>query len=986
LSALYRTDGGGQVDRSRPIGFSFNGKAMHGFAGDTLASALLANGIRVVGRSFKYHRKRGVFAIGSEEPNALVQIGDDETAEPNTRATMVDLAEGMQAFSQNHWPSLAFDVQALTGFLAPVFGPGFYYKTFIRPHGWWMKYERILRRAAGIGRAPRAPDAARYEQCFAHCDVLVIGAGPAGLRAAQAAAERGADVWLIDENASAGGWLNRERASVEGDAGAGWAGETVASLRRMPNVTVKTRTTAFGYYDHNLVALAEHLPMDDPADVTQRLWRLRASRVVLATGAIERSLVFAGNDLPGVMLAGAARAYANQYGVKAGKCALVFTTNDSAYRTVADLHDAGIRVAAIVDCRSSVDDDVLSVATSRGIEVLENHFVIRAQGGGELRAALVRNVAGGAARKINCDLLAVSGGWSPAIHLHAQSGGRSAFDEEAQAILPTDSKQASLHAGSVRGTSRLPDCLADGYDAGSAAAREAGFEKSVAGERLQASLDCDAGVNASLWQMPDYIGGKSFVDLQDDVTVADISQAHCEGYRSIEHLKRYTTLGMGTDQGKTSNVSGIALLASHRAESILQVGTTTFRPPYTPVTMGTVAGPEIGARLMPVRRSPIHDEHVADGADFDDNGLWKRPKCYRGENESVTDSVVRETIAVRNSAGIADVSTLGKFEIQGEDGAVFIERVYANSMATLVPGRSRYAIMLREDGAVFDDGTLTCMAPNHYFLTTSTSHESHVHEHLEYLLDAWWPELDVNLTRVTDYWAAVAVAGPEAQALLQEAGMSPSAADLQHMSFAPATIMEVQARIMRVSFSGEWACEIYVPASNGARLWRQLRELGATPYGLDAMDALRIEKGYIGVGAEADGRTSPLDLGLPSGIRRNEKFIGHDGLKRLHERAGDRLELVGLVAEDSSFRLNEGAQLINQADERGFGTIVGHVTSAAFSPTMQRSIALALLRNGRNRIDGNVNVTDPMRGARTSGSARVTLPLFYDPGNKRLRG
>lgn len=958
---------------------------MHGFAGDTLASALLGNGVRVVGRSFKYHRKRGVFAIGSEEPNALVQIGNDDTAEPNTRATMVDLAEGMQAFSQNHWPSLGFDVQALTGFLAPVFGPGFYYKTFIRPHGWWMKYERILRRAAGIGRAPRVPDAARYEHCFAHCDVLVVGAGPAGLRAAHAAAVRGADVWLVDENAFAGGWLNRERASIDGDAGADWAGETVASLERMRNVTVKMKTTAFGYYDHNLVALAEHLSADEPSDVTQRLWRLRATQVILATGATERSLVFAGNDLPGVMLAGAARAYVNQYGVNVGNCALVFTTNDSAYRTVADLHDAGVRVAAIVDCRSSVDKDVLSLASSRGVEVLANHVVIRTQGRGELRAVLVRNVAGGAARKINCDLLAVSGGWSPSIQLHAQSGGRSAFEEEAQAIVPTDSKQASQHAGSVRGTSRLNDCLADGYAAGCAAAGEAGFKTVVVEKDLQASLECDAGINASLWQVVDYIGGKSFVDLQNDVTAGDISQAHGEGYRSIEHLKRYTTLGMGTDQGKTSNVSGIALLARHRGEPMLQVGTTTFRPPYTPVTMATVAGPEIGARLMPVRRSPIHDEHVADGAIFDDNSLWKRAKCYRGENESVSDSIIRETIAVRNSAGIADVSTLGKFEVQGEDSAVFIERVYANSMATLVPGRSRYAIMLREDGAVFDDGTLTCMAPNHYFLTTSTSHEIHVHEHLEYLLDAWWPELEVNLTRVTDYWSAVAVAGPEARALLKKAGMPPSADDLQHMSFAPATIMGIEARIMRLSFSGEWACEIYVAASNGARLWRQLRNLGAVPYGLDAMDALRIEKGYIGVGAEADGRTSPVDLGLPSGIRRTEKFLGRDGLKRLHERSGDRLELVGLIAEDSSFCLNEGAQLVNQADEPGFGTIVGHLTSAAFSPTLQRYIALALLRNGRSQIDGTVNVMDPMRGANTPGSARVTLPLFYDPESARPR-
>lgn len=988
MTAGRRTEHGGRVDRNGRIAFRFDNQRLTGLPGDTLASALLANGVKTVGRSVKYHRKRGLLAIGSEEPNALIRVGTGVDAEPNTRATMLPLVEGLKARSQNSWPSVNFDVYAIFGKLGPLLSAGFYYKTFMWPRRAWMAYERIIRNVAGLGECPAGPDSNRYEHAFAHCDVLVVGAGPAGLRAARVAADAGADVWLVDEDQWVGGWLNRERAAIDNGRGIDWVDAERAHLDRLPNVRVMTRTTAFGYYDHNLVGLVELLPSSAPAQSCQRLWRLRACQVVLATGAIERPFVFPENDLPGIMLAGAVRGYANQYGVLAGSRMVVCTNNDSAYRTAMDVHDVGITVAAVVDNRKAADPEVVDELQRRNIPLLLHHAVVRANGRSCVRSVSVRELSASArtVARLQCDLLAVSAGWSPAIHLHAQSGGTSAYDEAIASVRPAEVRQATHLAGAAYGHFALRKCMDDGARAGVAAAAAAGFacESTPFAPRIR--LPGDSGTIAPMWDAPASGGGKAFVDLQNDVTSDDVGQAYREGYQSVEHLKRYTTLGMGTDQGKTSNVNGLAILAGHRQEPITAVGTTTFRPPFTPVTLGAIAGPDVRDRLDRVRRSPLHDEHEKCGAEFDHNGLWLRPKFYPANAESPADAIHREARIVRSDCGVADVSTLGKFEVQGPDAGSFLERVYANSVSRLVPGRTGYGLMLREDGIIFDDGTVTCLGEGRYFLTVSTSHAEQVHEHLEYFREFCCAELKVAVTCVTEYWGAVAVAGPRAAALLQQVDVrcAPGIGELSHMSATTGTVAGLPARLLRVSFSGEWACEIYVPARRISQIWRELLRLGAIPYGLEAMDVLRIEKGFISVGAEANGRTTPIDLGFARMVGKNTRYVGQHGLSRIHRNEINRLQLVGLIADDPSIALRQGSQLLANAGERGFGSSVGHISSAAFSPVLGRCIALALLQNGRSRMNEIVYVADPIRGSASDARATVCPPCFFDPDGKRL--
>ncbi|MEX0707831.1 MAG: sarcosine oxidase subunit alpha family protein [Woeseia sp.] len=985
MTRRRRTGSGGQVDRRGAISFCFDKRRYQGLPGDTLASALLANGVTVVGRSVKYHRRRGIFSIGSEEPNALVRIGND--GQPNTRATMVPLIDGLEAWSQNRWPTLGFDVFAMLGALAPLLSTGFYYKTFMWPRRAWKAYEHVIRKVAGLGEPPVRADPDAYEHAFGHCDVMVVGCGPAGLSAARVAADAGADVWLVDESPWAGGWLNRERATIDSRTGSEWAAAEIAYLESLANVRVLLQTTAFGYYDHNLVALAQ-LPAAGSAG-RQRLWRVRASRVILATGAIERPCVFAGNDLPGVMLAGAARAYVNQFGVRAGHRAVVFTNNDSAYRTAMDLHDAGVTVVAVVDCRTAADPGVEEEIRQRKIPILKEHVLVCAAGGSRLRHVRVRPAAGPAGRssRLKCDLLAVSAGWSPAIHLHAQSGGASTYDEATASVIPADNRQATHLAGAVCGRFGLAHCLDDGARAGAAAAAKAGFSCQPPRAVARSRLPGDAGEVAPLWAVPDSASGTAFVDLQNDVTGGDVEQACLEGYESVEHLKRYTTLGMGTDQGKTSNINGLAILAGRRGRPIASIGTTTFRPPYTPVTMGAVAGPEVRERLEPVRRSPLHDVHAELAAEFDHNGLWLRPAYYPAAGESMRDAVERETRTVRTDCGIIDVSTLGKFEVQGPDAARFMERVYVNRLTRLASGRSRYGLMLREDGMIFDDGTVTRLDESRYFLTTSTSHAAHVHEQLDYFLEICCAGMEVAVTCVTEYWAAIAVAGPRAPAVLQAVGVdcSPRIEQLPFMAVTTGTVAGIPARLLRISFSGEWACEIYVPARQSTHVWNELRRHGALPYGLEAMDTLRIEKGFIGVGAEANGRTTPIDLGFARMTGKTERHIGQYGLQRVHRNAGNRLELVGLLADDPGAAMNQGAQLLATQGQRGFGSSIGHVSSAAYSPTLGRHVALALLAGGRSRTGDSVYVADPLRGSKRDLRASVCAPCFYDPDGTRLQ-
>lgn len=987
----HRLADGGLIDRSRPYSFTFNGRALQGYAGDTLASALLANGVSVVGRSFKYHRRRGIFSAGSEEPNALVQLETAARTEPNMRATQVELYDRLTAASQNCWPSLEFDINALTDVFSRFLPAGFYYKTFMWPRSWWMRYEQYIRNAGGMGVSPRTPDPDHYVHCHAHCDVLVVGGGPAGLSAALAAARAGARVILATEDFAWGGSLLAERAEIDGRPVLEWVRNSVAELAAHPDNTLLLRSSVFGYFDHNLIAIAQAVHPRSAHAPRQCLWKVRARQAVLATGAIERPLVFADNDLPGVMLASAARAYLNRYAVKPGERAAVFTNNDSAYATALDLHRAGVAVSAVIDPRAQVTSELPTRARAAGIEVLAAHAVVRATGGrrvtGVQVAAMENGAIRGEPRELACDLLCVSGGWSPAVHLFSQSKGRLRYDERLAAFVPDVSAQAERSAGAARGSFALADCLAEGAQAGSAAAEAAGLR------RVAVSVPGTTRVSEApllpLWDIESEATrtAKRFVDLQNDVTTRDIALAAREGYYSVEHLKRYTALGMGTDQGKTSNINGLAILAAIIDAQIPEVGTTTFRPPYTPVTLGAIAGPEVGAHFAPVRETPMHDWHAQAGARFMNAGLWRRPMLYARPGESDLEATNREALAVRRAVGIVDVSTLGKIDVQGRDAALFLERVYVNRWRNLAVGKVKYGLMLREDGMIFDDGTTTRLGKQHFFMTTSTATAGRVMSTLEYWLQVHWPELDVRLTSVTDHWAAVALAGPESRTVLSTLTSADASNDaLPYMGYCEASVAGIPAQIFRISFSGELAYEISVPADYGLALWDALleagRPYGITPYGTEAMTVLRIEKGHF-TGMEMDGRTTPGDVGLGGLVAADKDCIGKRSLDRPALRAPDRRQLVGLVPQDRSTTIPRGAQLVTDPQRALPNPIIGHVTSTCYSPTLGHPIALALLERGRERYGQTLFAMSPLTNSVVGVEA--THHVFYDPKGERLR-
>jgi heterotetrameric sarcosine oxidase alpha subunit len=981
----HRLPSGGRIDRGRTLRFSFDGRGYEGHPGDTLASALLANGVRLVGRSFKYHRKRGIYSAGPEEPNALVRLRSGDRAEPNTRATMAELYDGLVAESQNRWPSLGFDTMGINNILSPLFPAGFYYKTFMWPASLWMTYERFIRKAAGMGEAARQPDPDRYEHRHAHCDVLVVGGGPAGLAAALTAGRAGARVILVDERAAPGGSLRFESHTIDGAPALAWA-ESAAGELQAPDVQVLSRTTAFGYFDHNVIGLIErvgdHLAAPAPHTARQRLWLVRAKRVVLAAGAIERPLVFADNDLPGVMLASAVRRYANEFAVRAGETAAIFTNNDSAYAAAIDLARAGIKVAALVDSRAAPPADLVRAASRVGIDVLPGHVVSRALGRGRLAAVEVGHAAG-SARRIDCDVLGVSGGWTPAVHLHSQSGGKLRYDGKAATFVTAQAKQNTVSVGAARGSFTLAECLSEGFDAGAALARDLGFS---AGSTSRPAASEERYTVEPLWTVrKPRSGGKRFVDIQDDVTAEDIALAHRENFISVEHLKRYTTLGMGTDQGKTSNVNGLAIMASLRGEDIPAVGTTTFRPPYTPVTMGAIAGPHVGKHLDPIRRTPLHDWHVAHRAVMYEAGQWLRPRVYIRDGESFREAWIREVNTVRRSAGIADVSTLGKIDIQGPDAAELLDRVYCNAMRSLTAGKARYGLMLRDDGIVMDDGTLARVAEHRYTMTTTTANAGKVMALLERLLQVDWPELRVVVTSVSDQWAQIACAGPESRAVL---GRAIQGIDFANQAFPmlgvrDGTVADVPVRVFRVSYSGELAYEVAVPSDFAVAVWTALLDAGATPYGLEAMGALRIEKGHV-AGPELSGQTTAADLGLGRLVSTKKDFIGKALLQRPATADPARPALVGLVPVDGKTPIRAGAQLIVSKDTPPPVPMVGYVTSVTYSPTLGHPIALALLANGARRHGETIVAASPMSGDFVA--VRVVAPHFYDPEGKRQNG
>jgi sarcosine oxidase subunit alpha len=1004
MAQPYRLAEGGRIDRERTIGFTFNKRRYEGHPGDTLASALMANGVSLLGRSFKYHRPRGIMTAGVEEPSGIVQLGAGAYADPNCKATQIELHDGLTAASLNCWPSVELDFGVVGNALADLIPAGFYYKTFMWPRRGWLAYEHFIRRAAGLGRAPALPDPDRYDKRFDHCDVLIAGGGPAGIAAALAAGRTGARVLLADEQSEFGGQLLWRGAEIDGGAAQDWLTTKLGELAAMKEVRLLPRSTVAGYYDHNFLTILErvtdHLPGGTaPAGMPRhRLWKIRAREVVLATGAIERPLVFVNNDLPGIMLAGATQSYIRRYGVRPGSRAVIFTNNDSVYELATSLANAGVTVAAIVDAR---DGPVPAADECRrsGIEVLSGHAVIAAAGAHALRevtiAPLTADGAGlaGKASTIVCDLLCVSGGWSPSVHLFSQSGGRVVYDGAKACFVPGQSVQRERSAGAAAASFGLAECLEAGHAAGLAAARAAGFDASDT-TSPRAAPETTTPIRP-LWEVPTLHGkrhGKKFVDIANDVTADDIALAAREGYRSVEHAKRYTTAGMGLDQGKTANVNALAILARETAGAIPGIGTTTFRPPYTPVAIGALAGRHIGAFYDPVRKTPMTDWHEKAGAVFEPVGRWRRPFYYPRKGEDMESAIRRECLAVREGAGLLDASTLGKIDLQGADVVTMLDRVYTNGWKSLAIGQCRYGLMLKDDGMVFDDGVTARLGEQHYLMTTTSGHADAVLSWLEEWLQCEWPDLEVWPTSVTTQWATVNLAGPRSREVLAAAGIDidTSRENCPYLSVRDAVVAGIPARIFRVSYTGELSFEINVAARYGLALWEALMAAGAAvgiaPIGTEALHVLRAEKGYIAVGHDTDGTVTPLDLGMGWIIdKKKPDFIGKRGLARSDLTRPGRPQLVGLLTEDPTLVLPEGSQIVAAEPNRMPSPpvkMIGHVTSSYFSPTLGRSIALALLDGGLKRMGETVTVVLPDRPVR----AIVGKSRFYDLDGERLHG
>lgn len=992
-----RVANSGILDRSRTIQFTFDGKIFTGHPGDTLASALLANGVTLIGRSFKYHRPRGIFTAGIDEPNALVTVLRDGVREPNIPATQLEIYEGLQAESQNRFPSLEFDLAAVNQFFSPLFGAGFYYKTFMGPvigplkgTRFWMFCEYFIRRAAGLGRADYEKDPTRYEKMNAFCDVLVVGAGPAGLMAATEAAKTGKRVILAEQEPRLGGSANWSGEEIGGRKAAEWAETMATQLAKRDNVRILTRTTVWGYYDGNtlgaLERVGDHLPAVPKGMPRHRHWTIRAGTVVLATGSLERPIVFPGNDRPGVMLAEAAERYVREFGVLPGRRIALFTNNDSAYRAALALKEAGASIAAIIDVREEISSAARAMAEQAGVVPLAGHAIVGTAGKRLSKISVQRftpvsSQLSGDVRPIDVDCLLVSGGWSPAIHLASQAGGTPVWDERLQAFLPPEPNQPWIGAGAFMGAMTTAEALAGGREAGA---------KASGGRPSRAKLPevVDLGLDptpAPVFSIK--AKGTAFVDLQHDVTVEDVRIAHQEGFLSAEHLKRYTTLGMATDQGKTSNVPGLSIMAELRGQSIEKVGSTRFRPPYSAVSIGSLAG-ERHQRLTPDRLTPMHDWHVERRARMMEAGLWHRPMIYGEPGETIEQAYIREAAAVRRSVGICDVSTLGKIAVKGPDAAAFLDRVYTNTFSTLPVGRARYGLMLREDGLILDDGTTWRLGEHDFLMTTTTANAGKVLQHLEYYLDVVWPELKVHVTSVTDQWGGAAIAGPNARKVLQACVSGPAVDDkaLPYMGIVHGTIAGVPVIICRLSFSGELAYEVYCGAGHGRHVWEALIAVGEpyqiTPYGMEALGALRIEKGHV-TGAEIDGRTTARDLYLDWMLSKKKPFIGSALMDREGQNEWSRLRLVGVIALDDR-PLGGGAHIVEKTGEDGLGASIGHVTAGCYSPALQKYIGLALVRGGKSRHGTRAHVSDPLR--KRFGQIEIVSHHFFDPEGRRLHG
>ncbi len=987
------------IDETYKVSFKFNGKTYYGFKGDTLASALLVNDVHLVGRSFKYHRPRGIMTAGSEEPNAIVQLHNNSSrTEPNVRATEIEIYEGLEATSQNCWPSVNFDIGGINNFLSPILPAGFYYKTFMWPASFWEKYEYFIRKSAGLGKSPTEADPDIYEHKYIHCDVLIIGAGISGIMAAKTSAKNGFKTLLVDEKHYLGGstiYQNSEHFKINNQVSNSWLEKEINEIKKIENLEIKTRTSIAAFHGYNFLLarenLTDHLPLDQRNNKTRhKLLKIRAKKVITATGSLERPLIFDNNDRPGILLCSAINKYANLFGVACGEKNILFTNNDTAYETAINLFQKGIRVEAIIDNREEIDSNLIRNTEKHNIKIYKGFTVVNTSGYKRINKVSIMQLSKdgqkvvGPKISIPCDCLGISGGWTPAVHLFTQSGGKLKFRDEDQVFIPDTYSSDQISIGSCNGDFTLDEILID---------LPKTLKKFLNLKKTDyENLEIKSSFNKSkrnIWLLPsDKPIGKTkpFVDFQNDATAKDIKLALREGFRSIEHVKRYTTTGMGTDQGKLGNMHALGIISETSNSKMGELGTTTFRPPYTPLTFGTIVGRNVGEYFDVFRKTPIHEWHVQNKAKFENVGQWKRAWYYPRDNETMHDAVQRESKAARDSAGILDASTLGKIDIQGTDASEFLNRVYTNAWSKLAIGKCRYGLMLNEDGMVYDDGVTTRLDENHYIMTTTTGGAATVLGKLEDYLQTEWPELDVYLTSVTDHYATVSVCGPNSKKIVSRVipGLDLSDESFPHMSFKNTKIDKIKCRVMRISFTGEHSYEINIQANYGESIWNKCMEAGKefniTPYGTETMHLLRAEKGFIIVGQDTDATVTPIDLQMDWIVSKKKyDFIGKRSLYRSDTIREDRKQLVGLLTEDPDEVLEEGAQIVADVDKSPI-EMLGHVTSSYFSPNLKKSIALGVVKGGKKMMGQRLII--PMENKKIN--VTVADPVFLDKENKRL--